>query len=656
MRIAKRPLLTRLKFHLIPGIILLAGLLHGLLYVFLIPPWQHYDEPGHFEFAWLIANRPGLPEVGDYDQFVRRAIAASMLEHDFFARLDYRPNLLSIDEPVWIGVSQVSTSPLYHWLVALPLRLLRFSDVTFQLYIARLVSLLLYLVTIVAAYGATLEFSQRGHPLTWMVPATLALLPGTSDLMTALNDDVGATAFFSLFLWASLRLFRRGFSWLRLAALLAALVACLLTKSTVLIVLLLAPLALLLTFLGPASRDTVARQTQGVSKSRRGSVWQIAALLALVPLVGLLAVLRWDDAANWSRLTYQDVPTRVEHPSAQLGERVFQLVASEQPVRSQVLQVLSQKQVHQLRGQTVTLGAWMWASQPTRAYTPVITDQYTEHFEEIQLEVEPRFYTLTTQISPDSNRINISLMVLGRHTSPGTVIYMDGVILAPVSPSAGKAPIFLDAAGQQANWAGQPVNNLLRNPSAEASWPWIRPQIERRVKDHFPGRPALILSTLLDWEPTSWYYYQTARHLHATFWGQFGWGNVPLRGPQPYRILLVATFLGLSGAGLAVWRWRRGLLWNGVVLLGITLALIWGMTLVRGIDSIMERPFIPSARYAFPAIIPTVLVLTAGWLELLCRLEERLRLPGWLKTGVFLFFLVGLDVLAVISISRYFGY
>ena len=89
-------------------LIMLAGLIHGLLYVFLLPPWQHYDEPGHFEYAWLLANRLGLPSPGKYDQSMRREVAASMVEHAFFKYLDIRPNLLDQNTPVWIGSSQTN--------------------------------------------------------------------------------------------------------------------------------------------------------------------------------------------------------------------------------------------------------------------------------------------------------------------------------------------------------------------------------------------------------------------------------------------------------------------------------------------------------------------------------------------------------------------
>ncbi len=62
------------------GLVLCVAALQGLLYVFLLPPWQHYDEPTHFEYAWLIANRGHLPTVVDVDPIMRREVAASMLE------------------------------------------------------------------------------------------------------------------------------------------------------------------------------------------------------------------------------------------------------------------------------------------------------------------------------------------------------------------------------------------------------------------------------------------------------------------------------------------------------------------------------------------------------------------------------------------------
>ena len=96
-------MLRFLRIHQLK-LILALGLLHGLLYVFLVPPWQHYDEPTHFEYAWLLANRSGLPKPGDYDQNMRRAVAVSMVEHNFFRGMNFLPDLNVQNEPIWIGL------------------------------------------------------------------------------------------------------------------------------------------------------------------------------------------------------------------------------------------------------------------------------------------------------------------------------------------------------------------------------------------------------------------------------------------------------------------------------------------------------------------------------------------------------------------------
>ena len=82
-------------------LVLLIALCQGMLYLRLQPPWQHYDEPTHFEYAWLIAHQPGLPQLGTVDQALRRDLAASMIQYDFFRNMP-RPALLT-DAPIEIG-------------------------------------------------------------------------------------------------------------------------------------------------------------------------------------------------------------------------------------------------------------------------------------------------------------------------------------------------------------------------------------------------------------------------------------------------------------------------------------------------------------------------------------------------------------------------
>src|SRR5512142_944331 len=85
-------------------LVLLIALCQGLLYLCLQPPWQHYDEPTHFEHAWLLAHHPGLPQIGSEDPAMRRDVLASMIEHGFFKTIP-APALLA-DGRIEIGISE----------------------------------------------------------------------------------------------------------------------------------------------------------------------------------------------------------------------------------------------------------------------------------------------------------------------------------------------------------------------------------------------------------------------------------------------------------------------------------------------------------------------------------------------------------------------
>ena len=298
------------KEHWALGLVLLLGLIHGLIYVFMVPPWQHYDEPGHFEYTWLVANRGHIPAAGEFDQAMRREVAASMVENNFFKGINDLPNLLSSVEPVWIGISQTGDQPLYYLLAAVPLRIIRYADINLQLYAARMVSLLLYLISLAAAYGVVVELTRPGHVLRWMLPVSIALLPGYTDLMTAVNNDAGAVVFFSLFLWVAVATLRRGLSWLRFLGLALTVAACLLTKNTVFIALPLAGLTLLFSLL-------------------HGSWRRIAwAMFGLAVIAVFLIMMRWGDAAFWLRVVPQAAPTSLSTKTAPLGSNAFQLLVT----------------------------------------------------------------------------------------------------------------------------------------------------------------------------------------------------------------------------------------------------------------------------------------------------------------------------------------
>ena len=587
--------------RLILLVLLGVALLHGLTYVFLVPPWGHYDEPTHFEYGWWIANRLRLPQEGDVDRGMRREVAASMLEHGFYRDIEVRPNLLPQPEPISIGISEFGHPPLYYALIALPLRLLRHTDVALQLYLGRLVSLSLYLASLAIAYGLIAELVPPGHVLRWAVPGTMVLIPSYVDLMTAVNNDAGAVVMFSLFLWSAVRLIVRGPTVARLGGVALTTALCVLTKATASVALPLALLALALAWYRPSPHWR----------------WAWLALLAAGVLLGLL--LRWGDAAFWVRFSTQRSPTSQRVAYAPDGTRALALefdprallpqdaVAPDRAGRdSRALQILPREDVEALQGVTVTLSAWMWATQPVRVRGPALDDGARYVVEVLDIDRTPALYVLTTMIDAEARYVQVFLRPEPQLNMAGAdpdfrsplVVYYDQVVLAePDRPSV----------------------NRVRNGSAERTWPYVHPAVDEAILRYTRRSISQVMASVLDWRRTSRVYRYTALILFQSFWARFGWGNIALAEGW-YWGLGVLTALGAAGAvrGGA----RIHALTTGVRrAIGLLLAaglLVWLNTLLR-VHPLATRAFIPVARYAYPAIVPTVLALVCGWLALVPR-------------------------------------
>lgn len=599
------------------GVVALA-LVMGLLYVSVVPPWQHYDEPTHFEYAWLIANRPGLPETGDYDQAMRREVAASMVEHDFYRGMDYVPDLLQ-SRPIGIGYSELRHPPLYYVLVSLPLRLIRHADITVQLYAARGVSLVLLLFSVVCAYHVVAELTGEGHVLRWAVPGMMALLPGYVDLMTAVNNDVGAVLVFSVFLWGAVRLIRRGVTVSGIIWVVGAAGLCVWTKNTVAVAVALAPLALLLA---------------GVPDNWRRRTWAGIAVMGVV-LVG--AVLTWGDAALWyrGRGTTQGEATRQRVDEVPFGEYALTVVASPEEPAREVLQLLLREEVRDLRGETVVLGAWMWAGRPVEVRSPALCDGQGEcAWESVKLTTEPTFHAITSTVSAEAERIEVRLRPWRDGIAEPVAVYYDGIVLTDEGEAL--------EGGSLAGWSS---TNLIRNGSAETAWPWVRPWAEERLGGMmpWPHSLSLVLGSVMDWQRTGWVYRPVGLSLLKTFWARFGWAHV--RVPRGwYWGVGAATVLGWLGAMAATARRWAGacLLWRrAVVCLAVCGLVVWGSVVLRP-HPLMGNILLPVARYAFPVIIPTALALMGGWLAFV---------PGRWKGKAAAALLAGLAVLNVVSLT-----
>lgn len=509
--------------------------------------------------------------------------------------------------PPDIGVSELQHQPLYYLLVSGPLWAAQDFDITTQLYVARTVSLLLYLLTVWISCRVMAELVGPHHPLRWAVPLGLILLPTLADVGTAVNNDAAVLPAGALVVWAMIRCLQRGLGWRRVAALVVAAAVAALTKNTGAIALLIAPLVLIVQLW-----------------RERGWRWRWLALGSLaVVLLGLGLALRWDDAAYWYRSADHPQVTATRSRSALAAGGWA--IAAEPLTKSSwayLLNPVPRALLPELRRHTVTVGGWVWADRPTTIYAPSLVwglsspRTLTQQTMPITVTTTPRLVVQELTVPAGTGVLYYALFINLPAASPGAgrLFVAQPFVVAGAFP-AGSAPRFDLLAAVAGMWDGRAITNLLRNAGAERRWPRLAPGFARLLGGR-GGDSGQLLAALLDWR----------EHLPRTVAGalpallrgwflRFAWGHVGLRGAG-WDVLVVGLLLGAS-AGAARW-YRRARPGLRVVaaLLAVLGAAMWAVALGWSLPTLWASPPLPAARYTFPAALPMLLLLVAGWQQL----------------------------------------
>jgi len=215
------------------GWLVLLTFLHGLLYLAIVPPWQHYDEPTHFEYVRLVALWDRRPAKNEIDLATNREIADSMYRFSFW-QPGVRPNLFGAESPN-IGFSEKVHPPLYYALAAIPVRSLRFLPIEDQLYAARMVAVMLYVLVVVCAWRVAVVLAPERLSLQIAVPLTTMLVPAFADQMSAVNNDALVNFGTSALLLGCVWLIRAGSRPTSLVLAVLGLTVAVLTKRTALV-------------------------------------------------------------------------------------------------------------------------------------------------------------------------------------------------------------------------------------------------------------------------------------------------------------------------------------------------------------------------------------------------------------------------------------
>jgi hypothetical protein len=304
----------------------------------------------------------------------------------------------------------------------------------------------------------------------------------------------------------------------------------------------------------------------------------------------------------------------------------------------------------------------MWSSRPVQANAPIFNtfNGLKSTQELVNLDETPQFFAYTVPVAGNAERNFISLKPLVQQVNEPLTIYYDGIVVLPGRWPLDEQPVFSDVNAKSGTWGGQPFENLIRNGSAEASWMRLRPWVDqlgvRILPDKGSNQPSVTMYYFLD-TAAAWPFQRlSVQVLFRTFWARFGWGHVPLLQSWPYALILVAMLAGLVGAIFAIWRLRRRLNWPVFVLLSLAFSGVWILAFMRGANypTQLRAIYYPTARYAYPAVIPSMLLLNVGWYEVGKAAKNWLHWRGNVfKIGYILAWVI-FNSYALFSIAKYY--
>jgi len=517
----------------------------------------------------------------------------------------------------------------------LPLRLIREQPVLVQLYTARLTSFVLFLFSLWLAWLAMEELIPNGNPLQWMVPFSLALLPGYLDNMTSVHDDVIGAVVAVLFLWLSIRIIKKGFSPSVIVGWLASLVLCFYSRDTTIPLVFLAPLVFLFRFF-------------------RYKTLPLMGALLLIGIFAGIKLFTLQDASQWFFTLEGDASNRLRTSKVPFGNYAFSLPAGEGVTAFG--QSFAPSFIKPLREKTLTLGVWIWADLPTQINLPILEYRTSDGVAGspqtlVQIGTSPAFYTTTYDIPYDASHTWLNI-ISPDYANQTIHVYYDGFVLAEEQRSSSQ-PVFEDEELRSGTWDGKPFVNIIRNPSAERAW-FGTSKIANNLKARWYIDPALYLQTIQDVQGFGWYYQVSIITLFDTFWGNAA-SEIPLLGGFTYDILQLVSLLALAGILIYIIQSPSLFKRPEILFLFFVTFVIWLPTLFRGTFWVFYFvPLVPYARYAYPAIIPTLLLINAGILRSIQWITARLKLSKSTPVLVYQTFMISLAIYAIFSFGGYF--
>ncbi|MCB0199244.1 MAG: DUF2142 domain-containing protein [Anaerolineae bacterium] len=551
-------------------LVLLLGMLVSAAFALLTPLWQAPDEPGHVEYACLLAQLHRPVNGDDLDLGLQREIIASLDRHDFWSRVretqpDSLPSSFAADPFLLRSGRQVGDEPPTYYLIPALLCGLNASIET-RLRLMRLFGALLYGVA-----GAAVAWGWSGgqtSALRVVHPAVLLLLPMPAFIAGSANNDGLAATMAAVSFAAVLRIQRQGLRWRWiLLALAAACLAVATKKTSAFLLLWLAGLAVV----------------QGwISLRRRGWPVQrlIAALAAAVLVLIGVALLPTSVPAGWRSVGLPFSASRVL-----LDDGWATKLVDRSPLGfTRITQNITGPAALDLRSQPVVLSAQV-RSVDGGAAPGRITVRDVAGWSQTRFVAGDQWQTVAVTHTIASATFHVKVTVApGAGDSPAE---LGSLLVRQVTLTAGDGSTLAEPLLSNPGFdAPARLGTVALAPLAD-TWQQFRPRLAAATD----GWQRYLVYTAL---------------LFPGFWGNFGW----LQAPLPIWVYGVLAVVCLAGGLGVLWvlRDRAAPLrnvtasWLAAALLAILLAIL----------PMIGREWQPQGRYLFGALVPITGLLLIG--------------------------------------------
>jgi len=584
---------------------------HGLAWAAIVPPWQAPDEPLHYEYACLLAEKQRLLTTADVSPDLQASILDSMAAHRFWEFLggqmpDPRPVTFAEAQDFWLsraGTQVTDEPPLYYLVAAALCRWL--PGIETRLWAMRLYSALLSAGVVLLGWLTAKELFPGNGALPLTVAAWLGLHPMATFIGASVNNDALANLGGAALAWCLVRGARRGWSWRRALGMLAITALLLLSKKSGLFAL---PLTLVL--LSAAGFRRLARRQRWAAGLGLAGLALAIALLGYSPVAG--------QAEGWGRrgtLRY-DARSSV---AAHSGAWALTVPALPEEQAGWLVQTVPSNSLSGLRGEDVALSLWIRATGAGQT-TITLDDGQSGSVLNAAAGADWQSFELRHRVSAEASRLR--------------------VVLEPVPEVEGRPELFFDDISLLAGG-----RELLHNGSAEL--------VKRRWEGWAAG--YLRLPLWYGKEIVDRHSYDVAslrrygRYVAITLansWGDFGWLTLPL----PLGLYIVP---GLASLGAALgWLWLRRLRLQA----GQSRALGWlavqgCLVLLLTFLPMIGRAWQPQGRYLFSALVPWAIFFVVGWRGW----GERVSWRRWWVAPLLTVALLDLIGLFGVVVPHYYG-